>query len=261
MDRENLIKLFDSCNSIAEICYKLYGKHNGGMHNKVLHLFKKIGYDWDVRLKQINESKRVFCLNCGKEIFGHDRKSRKFCSKSCAATYNNTKRKHTEEAKLKIANKLRKERNTTTETKPLKPTLYCKNCNKILKSNQLHFCSKKCRIEYNEVAYSEYIKRWLNGEENGNFPSMKIHNYVKRYLMEKHNNCCQECGWGVTNEHTGRVPLQIHHIDGDCTNNREDNLQLLCPNCHSLTENFGSRNKNSKRVFRKQKLYHLEYET
>ena len=29
---------------------------------------------------------------------------------------------------------------------------------------------------------------------------------------------------------------------------RESNLQLLCPNCHSLTENFGSRNKNCSRV-------------
>ncbi len=41
-------------------------------------------------------------------------------------------------------------------------------------------------------------------------------------------------------------------------NNSEDNLQLLCPNCHALTENFGSRNKNSKRVFRKQKLFSQE---
>lgn len=36
-------------------------------------------------------------------------------------------------------------------------------------------------------------------------------------------------------------------------NNKEENLQLLCPNCHSLTENFGSSNKNSSRIYRKQK--------
>ena len=31
-------------------------------------------------------------------------------------------------------------------------------------------------------------------------------------------------------------------------NNSEENLQLLCPNCHSLTENFGSRNINCTRI-------------
>ena len=63
--------------------------------------------------------------------------------------------------------------------------------------------------------------------------------------MEKNNCKCEKCGWGETNEFTGNIPLQVHHIDGDCKNNREENLQLLCPNCHSLTENFGSRNKNA----------------
>ena len=35
----------------------------------------------------------------------------------------------------------------------------------------------------------------------------------------------------------------IHHIDGDYKNNNEDNLQLICPNCHSLTETYKSHNK------------------
>ena len=40
----------------------------------------------------------------------------------------------------------------------------------------------------------------------------------------------------------------VWHKDGDYTNNKEENLQLLCPNCHSLTETYGILNKgNSKR--------------
>ena len=31
-------------------------------------------------------------------------------------------------------------------------------------------------------------------------------------------------------------------------NNQENNLELLCPNCHALTENFGSRNSNCTRI-------------
>ena len=40
------------------------------------------------------------------------------------------------------------------------------------------------------------------------------------------------------------IPLELHHIDGDSLNNEMDNLQLLCPNCHALTENYCGRNIN-----------------
>ena len=40
------------------------------------------------------------------------------------------------------------------------------------------------------------------------------------------------------NPFTRNVPLETHHKDGDYTNNNEDNLELLCPNCHSLTDTY-----------------------
>lgn len=58
--------------------------------------------------------------------------------------------------------------------------------------------------------------------------------HIRRYLLEKANLSI----------------LQIHHIDGDATNNKEENLQVLCPNHHAMTEHFGSRNKNSTRRYR-----------
>ena len=65
--------------------------------------------------------------------------------------------------------------------------------------------------------------------------------------MDFYNNKCQSCGWGETNIYSNTIPLEVHHIDGDCTNNKFENLQLLCPNCHSLTKTNGNLNKNSKR--------------
>lgn len=43
------------------------------------------------------------------------------------------------------------------------------------------------------------------------------------------------------------IPLEIHHIDGDRLNNVLDNLQLLCPNCHALTENWRGKNISKKK--------------
>lgn len=38
------------------------------------------------------------------------------------------------------------------------------------------------------------------------------------------------------------IPLELDHIDGDRTNNRRENLRLLCPNCHALTPTYRGRN-------------------
>ena len=62
---------------------------------------------------------------------------------------------------------------------------------------------------------------------------------------------CDVCGFSGINPYTNKTILQIHHKDGDATNTTEENLQVLCPNCHAMTENFGSRNKNCTRGYRR----------
>lgn len=124
-------------------------------------------------------------------------------------------------------------------------TSSCEHCGSefiLYQSSTGRFCSNKCQQDHRR---KEYLDKWKNGEENGLVGEYSMSKFVRNYLLEKNNNRCQICGWGERNQYTKKVPLQIHHIDGNCTNNKEENLQVLCPNCHSLTENYGKRNKNA----------------
>ena len=64
----------------------------------------------------------------------------------------------------------------------------------------------------------------------------------KRLISERYKeHRCERCGrerW-----EGNPIPLELHHIDGDRTNNELRNIELLCPNCHALTDNFRGSNK------------------
>jgi predicted HNH restriction endonuclease len=96
------------------------------------------------------------------------------------------------------------------------------------------------------IKYADYIPLWKAGLVSGNrgIIHIDVSANVRRYLLERCGNTCEECGWGAINPFTGKVTLEVHHIDGDYQNSREENLKVLCPNCHSLTYNYRARNKS-----------------
>ena len=79
--------------------------------------------------------------------------------------------------------------------------------------------------------------------------SNEIFKYIST-LLEKYDEKCSLCGWRQKHPVTGTVPLEVDHLNGDSDNNSEENLRLLCPNCHSLSPNFRNLNKGKGRAWR-----------
>ncbi len=123
----------------------------------------------------------------------------------------------------------------------------CLTCGATCRRKTNKYCSNRCQIDYQ---YQEAIRKWLSGEITLG-SQVKQSSHIRRFLLEQANNRCPRCGWGEVHPVTRNVPLEINHIDGDATNNNPSNLELLCPNCHSLTPNFRNLNKGkSTRTYR-----------
>jgi hypothetical protein len=128
----------------------------------------------------------------------------------------------------------------------------CKHCGHQTERATYSYCSNQCQLDYQ---YSAYIRLWKLGKVTGSrgINAMNISGHIIRYLREKHGSTCTSCGWAAKNPVTGKVPLEIDHIDGNATNNSESNLRLLCPNCHSLTPSFRNLNCGQGRSWRRLK--------
>jgi len=69
---------------------------------------------------------------------------------------------------------------------------------------------------------------------------------AKQRYRERTPEICEMCG--VDPEWNGKfLRLQIHHKNGSSSDNRWDNLQKVCPNCHSQTETWGRKTRNAPR--------------
>ena len=66
----------------------------------------------------------------------------------------------------------------------------------------------------------------------------------RRRVFEEQKYCCNKCG--ISEWFSKPISLELEHKDGNNLNNTRENLEGLCPNCHSITETWRGRNKPAK---------------
>jgi hypothetical protein len=121
----------------------------------------------------------------------------------------------------------------------------CPVCGRPVPQSNRRHCASACLWKDTR---DRWVEAWLAGDfKPPHAGEGRVPEYIKRWWFATHGEQCVECGWAKRRPKDGRIPLTWDHIDGDCSNNRHDNLRLLCPSCQALTDTYGSFNKVSKR--------------
>lgn len=232
----------------------------------------------------------VKCNQCNLDFFKFLNQIKKtnnnFCSKSCAAKFNNrVYPKRSPESNCFNCNILCSSRNK-----------FCKNCFlqsrktkkiKVVKiSIKQHiinlgkdkfinlFNNSKSKEEFatkigfkkhkgNRISGSIikqikfYMKEWLgeNIDFSVNLIDLKTDRARRNYLEKINGHICSIC---KNIQWMGKpIPIELDHIDGNCNNNTEENLRLVCPNCHAQTPTY--KGKNIGKVYGDRKKKYLKH--
>ncbi len=149
------------------------------------------------------------CENCDSEQLG-EYGSGRFCSAKCARAFST--KANRSEINNKVSLKLR-----GRQARPSQP------------------CKPETTQKLKQV--------WLDKLLSADFDSLCYDAKRKRVIAEQHNTC-NHCG--ITEWQGSPITLEVDHINGLNDDNRRENLEAICPNCHSVTDTWRGRNKPRK---------------
>ena len=155
------------------------------------------------------------CENCGIEHNGSYGSGR-FCSSKCARSFS-----------------------TKVKRKEINEKLSKNNTGK-------NFPNRKKQTKKSFIKIKEKLKKtWDDKLLAADFSTLKYDSLRRRVILEQDEKC-NKC---ELNEWLGHeLVLEFEHKDGNHLNNKRENLEALCPNCHSLTPTWRGRNKKNNKL-------------
>lgn len=153
------------------------------------------------------------CENCLKEIDGSFGSGR-FCNVSCARSFSSNLKR--EEVNRKVSKKLKGRKSLTS----------------------VGFSDEQRRkaqetLKNKAILDSEYKLQ--------NLPFDQLSFVLKREkIRREQDSSCLVCKYKEWNNQL--ILLELDHINGNKKDNSRENLRLICPNCHSQTKTYKTKN-------------------
>ena len=133
---------------------------------------------------------------------------------------------------------------------PMSSCNYCGADFKPGRNTKAKFCSLACQ---GAKKSQQVIDTWLENPcvETFYVASFMPRGTIRRYLIRLHGGRCSRCRWGKKHREADLPALEIEHKDGNWKNCHPENIDIICPNCHSLTDTYKARNRGNGRKHRR----------
>jgi len=188
--------------------------------------------------KYLEDPKKCKC--CSSPL-SYDKRRNSFCGHSCGATYSNARKDWSNIITGPTPKTFEQHIARAQRAKLIRTAAVCLSCGAALfrGGHGGKFCNRVCQTEF--IRKSK-ITEWKEGGKI----SARV---IKRYIQEKYGKVCSVCG--LTDWNNKPITLELEHKDGNSENNLEENLCLICPNCHSQTDTYKAKNKGNGRHSRR----------
>jgi len=158
----------------------------------------------------MNKTTDINCLKCGKlasvPTIETKRGNGKFCSQSCASSYNTKKYYESKKILNVVCNYCAKK--------------FYRPPSKMKSKSGWYFCCRRHKDLAQRLGGCKEIQPDHYGNGKCSYRAIALREY---------DNKCMRCGYD-----THSAAIIVHHRDRDRTNNTLDNLEILCCNCHAI---------------------------
>jgi hypothetical protein len=122
----------------------------------------------------------------------------------------------------------------------------CVNCGTL--SRNKVYCGKPCEVI---VKAHQQVERWRTGVLQKSVSS-RLSSAIRTAILQDQGGVCAICG--LKPEWQGSpLTFILDHISGDSTDDRPENVRLVCPNCDTQLPTYKSKNRGNGRHYRRER--------